>query len=45
LSPPQAKIIGDTAVSNQINSFLNPNTSPNNGEIYIFQRNPTSFIS
>jgi len=42
LLPSQAKPIGDTAVSNQINSFLNPNTSPNNGEIYIFQRNPTA---
>ena len=42
LSPSQAKTIGDEAVSDQINSFLNPNTSPNNGEIYIFQRNPTA---
>ena len=34
-----------TAVNNQINSFLNSNTSPNSGEIYIFQRNPTGYTS
>jgi hypothetical protein len=42
ISPSVAKRVGDTAIGNQINSFLNPNTSPNNGEIYIFQRNPTA---